>query len=159
MKNLFITFLVLSFSFAHAQNHLLHKHNGENLNINYIRNQNNIVYYTLPSSSVENQISMYAIDKIVDKSDNKLLVYSNKISVSSESDYKKVIVLTPNQAKGLTIIETIVKPIRILKGYSPMSLVELTKNRIKKEAASKGFPFVTFSEVQYGKIQAIAYKY
>lgn len=159
MKNLFIAVLALFTTIAYAQTHQIVKHNGEKLDVNYVRNQNNIVYYTLPGSTLENQISMYAINKLTRKTDNQLLVYSNKVMVSAESDFKNVVVLPAHQTIGLTNAEVIVKPVKMIKGHSPMSLVEMTKKRIKKEASLKGFPFVTFSEVQYGKIQAIAYKY
>ena len=67
MKNLFIAFTILFTTSLIAQTHQIIKHDGETIDINFIKTANNLVYYTLPQSAEEKTISQYAVAQLKQK--------------------------------------------------------------------------------------------
>lgn len=159
MKTLIIFLFTLVSSLSFANSHIIIKQNGEKIEANYVATKDNVVYYTVPGSSVEQEISVYAVEKIVDKSNNQTVINNSKIDVSGKSGYKNVVVLNANQSKGLKVAEEFSANIQKVKGQSPSTWVEWTENRIKREAAAKGYAYIQIVKQTDSKIKAVAYTY
>ena len=159
MKTLIIFLFTLVSSLSFANSHIIVKQNGEKIEANYITTRNNLVYYTISGNSVEQEISVFAVEKIVDKTNNQAIVTNSKIDVSGKWGYKNVVVLNANQSKGLKVAEEFTANIQKVKGQSPSTWVEWTENRIKKEVAAKGYAYIQIVQQTDSKIKAIAYTY
>ena len=159
MKTLIIFLFALVSSLSFANTHIIIKQNGEKIEANYVATKDKVVYYTVPGSSVEQEISVYAVEKIVDKTSNQTLISNSKIDVSGKLGFKNVVVLNANQAKGLKVAEEFTANIQKVKGQSQSTWVEWTENRIKREAAAKGYSYILITEQTDSKIKAVAYTY
>ena len=159
MKTLIIFLFTLVTSFSFANNHIIVKQNGEKIEANYVATRDNVVYYTVKGSSVEQEISVFAIEKIVDKSTNESLLSNSKIDLSGKSGFKNVVILDANQSKGLKVAEEFSANIQKIKGQSYSSWVQSAENRIKKSAAAKGYAYIQIVQQDNSKIKAVAYTY
>ncbi len=159
MKTLIIFLFTLVSSLSFANSHIIVKQNGEKIEANYIATKDNVVYYTISGNSVEQEISVFAVNKIIDKSNNQTIVTNSKIDVSGKRGYKNVVVLNANQSKGLKVAEEFTATVQKVKGQSPSTWVEWTENRIKREAAAKGYSYIVITEQTESKIKAVAYTY
>ena len=159
MKTLIIFLFTLVSSLSFANSHIIVKQNGEKIEANYITTRNNLVYYTISGNSVEQEISVFAVEKIVDKTNNQAIVTNSKIDVSGKWGYKNVVVLNANQSKGLKVAEEFSANIQKIKGQSYSSWVQSAENRIKKSAAAKGYAYIQIVQQDNSKIKAVAYTY
>ena len=116
MKTLIIFLFTLVSSLSFANSHIIVKQNGEKIEANYITTRNNVVYYTISGDSMEQEISVFAVEKIVDKTNNQAIVTNSKIDVSGKWGYKNVVVLNANQSKGLKVAEEFTANIQKVKG-------------------------------------------
>ncbi|PZX93119.1 hypothetical protein DOS84_12200 [Flavobacterium aquariorum] len=159
MKTIFTIALTLFTSFLFADSHIIVKQNGEKLEVNYVTTKNNTVYYSVSGNSTLNEISLFAIEKIIDKKTNSLIIDNHKVDVSGKTGYKKVQFLTKDQTIGLqqgAILKTIIhKP----KGFTKSDWIAEALTNIKKQAAKQGFPFVVITKQTDSKIEAMAYTY
>jgi hypothetical protein len=159
MKTIFTLTLALFTSFIFADSHIIVKQNGEKIEVNYVTTKNNTVFYSLPGNSAINEISLFAIDKIIDIKTNSILIDNHKVDVSGKAGYKNVQFLKNNQTKGLhqgVFLKTIIhKP----KGKTKSDWIAEASLRIKKQAADQGFPFVVITNQTDSKIEAVAYNY
>ena len=67
MKNIIITLSFLFANLAIGQTHQITKHNGEQLDVNFIKQENDLIYYSLDGSRVEQKISKYAVSQLTNK--------------------------------------------------------------------------------------------
>jgi hypothetical protein len=159
MKTIFTLALTLFTSFLFADSHIIVKQNGEELEVNYVTTKNNTVFYSLPGNSIIKEISLFAIDKLIDKKTNSILIDNHKINVSGKKGYKNVQFLTNDQTNGLhqgVALKTIIhKP----KGLTQSDWIAEASLRIKKQAADQGFPFVVITKQTDSKIEAVTYNY
>ena len=159
MKTIYTLALILFTSFLFADTHIIVKQNGEKLEVNYVTTKNNTVFYSLPGNSTVNEISLYAIDKVIDKKTNGILIDNHKVDVSGKTGYKNVQFITNNQTNGLhqgaVLKTTIHKP----KGQTKSDWIAAASSRIKKQAAEQGFPFVVITKQTDSKLEAVAYNY
>jgi hypothetical protein len=156
----FITllFLAISSSFF-AQSHVLVKHNGEKMNVNYIKTNSNLLYFNTGKDQVEQTISTYAISELVNTTNNTVTKISDKIVVSSEQEYKKVILLTPNEAKGLSSTTNNSKFVNRVKGQTPLAVQQQNIIALKRKAAKEGIPFVSIAQINRAESSARMYTY
>jgi hypothetical protein len=159
MKTIFTLALTLFTSLIFADSHIIVKQNGEKLEVNYVTTKNNTVFYSLTGSSIINEISLFAIDKVIDKKTNNILIDNNKIDVTGKKGYKNVQLITNTQTNGLhqgvALKTTIHKP----KGQTKSDWIADASTRIKKQAAEQGFPFVVITNQTDSKLEAVAYNY
>jgi hypothetical protein len=101
MKNVFFTLAILFANIAISQTHQITKHNGEQLDVNFIKNENGLVYYSLNGSSEEIKISKHAVSSITNKQTKQTQKISDKVIVDSKDDYKMVTVLPQEKTIGL----------------------------------------------------------
>lgn len=159
MKVIFFTLSLLFANIAISQTHQIIKHNGEELDVNFIKQENGLVYYSLKGSSEEHKISKYAVSQLTNKQTNQTQKISDKIIVDSKSDYKLVTVLPQEKTIGLKQVANFSGVSTKTKGEPPIANQNQTALRIKTQSASNGYPFVSIIEKADGKYEAVAYVY
>lgn len=159
MKNLLTVVAVLLTAQLFAQTHEITKHNGEKLEINFIKIENNMVHYALPNSMEEHKISRYAINQLNEKAKNNSKLISEKIILTKKSDYKKVVVLKESETIGLKKSDDLTSYLEKAKGETRWSRSEMGENRLKQDAAQKGYQFIVITSNKSDKLKAIAYTY
>jgi hypothetical protein len=159
MKNILKVIVLLFTTNLLAQTHTILKHNGENLEVNYIKTEKKLIYYTLPNSSEEQKISVFAVAQLTEKSKNSSQSISEKIQLNQKSDYKKVIVLKESETIGLKKSEEINSFIGKVKGQPEYVLNQMIENRLKEKAASKENPFIVIVSNDTEKLKAFTYTY
>ncbi|MFG4000705.1 hypothetical protein B0A67_07220 [Flavobacterium aquidurense] len=159
MKIIFFTLSILFANIAISQTHQITKHNGEQLDVNFIKLENDLVYYSLNGSAEEHKITKYAVSQITNKQSSKTEKVSDKIIVDSKSDYKSVTVLSQDKTVGLKQVANFTGVSTKTKGEPPIANQKNTAMRIKTQSASNGYPFVSIVEKGDGKYEAVAYVY
>jgi hypothetical protein len=159
MKNILIAIAVLLTTPLFAQTHEIIKHDGEKLDVNFIKIENNFVYYSLPSSTEEKKVSKYAVAQLSEKSKNNSQNVTEKIYLKEKSDYKKVIVLKESETVGLKKSDDLTSFLGKIKGQSKLTLLEMGEKRLKENAALKGNPFIVIVSNKTDDLKAIAYTY
>ena len=159
MKNLFFTLAILFANIAISQTHQITKHNGEQLDVNFIKNENGLIYYSLNGSSEEVKISKYAVSQIINKQTKQTQKISDRIVVDSKDDYKMVTVLPQEKTIGLKQAANFSGVSTRTKGEPPIANQNQTAMRIKSKSASGGYPFVSIIEKENGKYEAVTYVY
>jgi hypothetical protein len=159
MKTIFFTLSILFVNIGIAQTHLISKHNGEEVAANFIRSENDLIYYALPQSGEEHKISKYAVSQLTNKQTNQIQKVSDKIVVDSKADYKVVRVLSQDKMIGLKKVNNFNGVATKTKGDSKLAQQNHTAMRIKMQAASNGYPFVSIDQRPDGKYEAVAYMY
>ena len=159
MKNLFIAFTILFTTSLIAQTHQIIKHDGETMDINFIKTANNLVYYTLPQSVEEKTISQYAVAQLNEKSKSDSKIISEKIQLNGKSDYKKVVVLKKHQTIGLKESGIITSFYGGTKGESSLSFSDNGEKRLKQNAALKGSSFIVILSNKPKDLKAAIYTY
>ena len=156
----FITlfFFAISLPFL-AQSNVLVKHNGEKMNVNYIKKNNNLLYFNTGKDQVEQTISSFAVAELINVSTNDMTKISDKIVVSSAQEYKKVILLTPNEAKGLSTTTNNSKFANRVKGQTPLAVQQQNIIALKRKAAKEGIPFVSIAQINRAESSARMYTY
>lgn len=159
MRNMF-TILALSLTVSvMAQTHEITKHNGESMEVNFIKIENNLVYYTNVESNEEKIVSQFAISQLHEKSKNEAKTISEKIIPSGKADYTKVIVLKASQTEGLRESGTITSFLGKTKGETNQSFKDAAARRLKQNAADKGYPFIVILSTKSKDLKAVMYTY
>jgi hypothetical protein len=159
MKNLLTAIAVLLTAQLFAQTHEIVKHNGEKFDINFIKIEDNLLYYSLPASIEEKKISSYAVAQLNEKTKNNSQIISEKIQLTEKSDYKKVIVLKESETIGLKKTDDLTGFLGKMKGQPKLSLLEMGEKRLKENAAQKGNAFIVILSNKTDDLKAIAYTY
>ncbi|MDL2140912.1 MULTISPECIES: hypothetical protein [Flavobacterium] len=159
MKNIIITLSFLFANLAIGQTHQITKHNGEQLDVNFIKQENDLIYYSLDGSREEQKISKYAVSQLTNKETKETKKITDKVLVDSKSDYKLVTVLPQEKTAGLKQVANFSGVSTKTKGESPLANQKQTAMRIKTKSASNGYPFVSIVEKADGKYEAVAYAY
>lgn len=159
MKNLLTAIAVVLSAQLFAQTHEIVKHNGEKLEVNFIKTEGNLVYYSLPASAEEQKISRYAVAKINEKTMNNSQIMSKKIDLIDKSDYNKVIVLKESETIGLKKSIDLTSFLGKIKGETRWSMAEMGEKSLKQNAAKKGNQFIVITSNKTHNLKAIAYTY
>lgn len=159
MKNLLTVIAVLLTAQLFAQTHEIIKHDGEKLNVNFIKVEDNLVCYSLPNSMEELKISRYAINQLNEKAKNNSKIISEKIILTKKSDYKKVVVLKESETIGLKKSNNLTSYLEKAKGETRWSRSKMGENRLKQNAAQKGYQFIVITSNKTDILKAIAYTY
>lgn len=160
MKNLLVALAVILTAPLLAQTHEITKHNGEKLEINFIKIKNNIIYYSVPESvEEEKKISRYAVAQLNEKSKINSRIVSDKIHATAKSDFKKVVVLKESETIGLKKGDTLTSFFGKIKGQSRFSLLEMGEKRLKENAAASGNQFIVILSNKTDNLKAVTYTY
>ncbi|WP_166921408.1 hypothetical protein [Flavobacterium poyangense] len=159
MKIVYFTVALLFANIAISQTHQITKHNGEQLNVNFIKNENDLIYYSLNGSTEEMKISKFAVSQVTNKQTSQTQKISDRVIVDSKSDYKLVQVLPQEKTVGLKKAANFSGVSVKTKGEQPSAQQKQTAMLIKTKSALKGYPFVSIVEKGNGKYEAVAYVY
>jgi hypothetical protein len=159
MKIVFFTLSILFVNIMISQTHQITKHNGEQLDVNFIKLENDLIYYAADGSTEEHKISKYAVSQLINIKTKQIQKISDKIIVDSKSDYKSVIVLSQEKTIGLKQASIFSGVSTKTKGESPIANQNHTAMRIRTQSALNGYPFVSIVDKANGKYEAIAYVY
>jgi len=159
MKNVITAIAVFFTAQLFAQTHEIIKHNGEKIEVNFIKMENNLVYYALPNSMEEHKISRYAVAQLNEKAKSNSTIVSEKINFTVKPDYKKVIVIKESEAIGLKKSEDLRGYPGVAKGETRWSLTQMGENQLKRNAAQKGCQFIVITSNTRDNLKAIAYTY
>lgn len=155
-------YFILTFLFTvsiSAQHHELLKHNGEKLEVNYIKTDHNLLYYSYPNHSEFHTISKYAVASLSNKSNGHSRVISTKAKLDTKKELKNVIFLKENETVGLKKGEHVSCFLGVTKGMSHHDLEELKKLKLAEKAFQKGSPFVVITSVSHDKTHGVLYHY
>lgn len=159
MKNLYIIFTLLFTASIAGQTHEIIKHDGKIIEVNFIKIENNLVYYSNPNSMEETKISKYAVAQLKEKSKINSQIISEKINLAGKSDYKKVVILKESETIGLKKTDTLNSFFGKIKGQSKLSLLEMGERRLKENAAIQGNQFIVIVSNKTSNLEAITYTY
>ena len=159
MKTIFTLTLALFTTLIFADTHIIVKQNGEKIEVNYVTTKNNTVFYSLPGKSTVEEISIYAVDKVIDIKTSAVILDNSKADISGKNGYKNVKLVAIEQTKGLNqgvaLKTTIHKP----KGQTKSDWIAAAEIRLKKQAAEKGLPFIVITKESDSRLEAVAYNY
>lgn len=160
MKTTFFTLLLILSSNAFAQTHQLVKHDGTAYSVNFIKSENNIIYYSNPESHEQQKISSFAVASLKNQKTSDIQTVSTKVAIDAKCDFDKVTVLKQqDQTTGLKQVATYTGLLNKTKGISSSEQLDQTIKSIKYKAAANGYPFVTVNQKANGTYEAIAYNY
>lgn len=142
-----------------AQTHEITKHDGKTMDVNFIKTENNLVYYSTAESNEEKKISQFAISQLYEKSKKEAKTISEKITLSGKADYPKVIVLKPYQTEGLKESGVITSFLGRTKGETSQSFLDQVEKRLKQNAALKGSQFIVIISDKPKELKAVMYTY
>lgn len=158
-----VTILALSLilgSNPFNQTHKLVKHDGTEHAVNFIKNENNIIYYSNPESYEQQKISSLAVASLKNQKTSDVQTVSTKVVIETKRDFDKVIVLKQqDHTKGLKQVATYTGILNKTKGISSSEQMEQTIKSIKYKAAANGYPFITVNPKSDGTYEAVAYNY
>lgn len=145
---------------AFAQTHQLVQHDGMVKDVNFIKQEQNLLFYSNPESQEQKSVSINAVALVKDLKSSEKQNISTKNQINSKDDYLKVIVLeNQEQAAGLKVVEQFEGQLNKAKGISVWEQYDNTKRAVKYRAAEKGYPFVFIVKKSNGSYQATAYNY
>ncbi len=159
MKTIFSLTLALFTCLIFADSHIIVKQNGEKIEVNYVTTKNNTIFYSLPGNSTLKEMSIYAVNKVIEIKTSTVILDNPKADISGKSGYKNVKLVTTDQTKGLnqgvSLKTTIHKP----KGQMKSDWIAAAVTRLKKQAAEQGLPFIVITKETDSRLEAIAYNY
>ncbi len=120
------------------------KHSGETIDVTVVKVGEQTIVYKYPGEDAEQTIGKFAVAKITYGKSGRVENVSEKISVSSKSDWENVQILTdPAQVVGLKKGEEVKGKTAGLISYNTAgSADKKATKRIKEDAADLGAPFI-----------------
>jgi SHS2 domain-containing protein len=159
MKNIFILFAIIFAGTVAAQTHEITKHDGTKMGVNYIKTENNLIFYSTTLSSEQNKISKFAVARLKEKSKKEVKDVSEKIKIAGKVDYNKVVILSPSQTDGLQEFGIIESFLGQTKGDTNQAFLDQAEKRLKINAATKGAQFIVIVSAKPNELKAITYTY
>ncbi|AWA29641.1 hypothetical protein HYN48_05830 [Flavobacterium magnum] len=141
-------FLVLltCFAFAgmsYAQADVITKHNGETIKGKVVKLEEYTVIYLYEGEDAENTISKYAIEKIVYGKSGRVENVTDKIEVTSEKDWEKVVILEDKAyIAGLKKVDEVRGKTGLVNFQTGNTGDKKAEKKLKMDAAKLGCPFV-----------------
>lgn len=143
MKKLLFLMMLMTSSAIFAQADKIHKHNGEILDAKVIRLDENIITFRYEGEDAENVIGRYAVEKIIYGQSGRTENISDKIIISGQNDWEKVIILedklyiTSLKNKGEVRGKT-----GLINYHTGNTGDKKAEKKLKMEAAKLGCPFI-----------------
>jgi sRNA-binding regulator protein Hfq len=135
--------LVLTSAITFAQSDKIIKHNGETVTGKVIKLEEYTVIYKYDGEDAENTMSKYAIEKIVYGKTGRVEEVTEKIVVTSEKDWEKVVILEDKgYIAGLKKGEEIRGKTGLINFQTGNTGDKKAEKKMKMEAAKLGCPFV-----------------
>ena len=140
-------FLLLAVAFlgfaANAQVDKIYKHNGEVVEGKVIKLEEYTIIFKYDGEDAENTISKYAVEKIVYGKSGRVEEVTEKIVVSTEDDWEKVIILEEKgYISGLKKVVEVRGKTGLINYHTGNTGDIKAQVKLKKAAAVAGCPFI-----------------
>ncbi|UUV21293.1 hypothetical protein [Paenimyroides aestuarii] len=143
MKKILLLVVLLVTTIVNAQTDAVKKHNGETLQGKVLRNEEYTITFVYDGEEAENVISKYAIEKIVYGKSGRVEEMTDKIVVSSEDDWEKVVILEDKAyIAGLKKVDELRGKTSLINYHSGNTGDRKAEKKLKMAAAKEGCPFV-----------------
>lgn len=144
MKKLLLLSLTILFTtLSNAQVDKISKHNGETVSGKVIKLEEYTVIFKYDGEDAENTISKYAIEKIVYGKSGRVEELTEKIVVSKEEDWEKVVILEDKAfTAGLKKGEEVRGKTGLINYHTGNTGDKKAEKKLKMAAAAIGCPFV-----------------
>lgn len=150
MKTKIASCLLLSFLFClkgYSQLDSIYFHKGNALAVNLTKIGDLTVTYKYPNEDAENEVGKYAIQKIVIGKSGRVEEVTEKIVITGENDWEKVVILdNVNQTAGLKKGKEVAGKTSFINYRSAAGGDKKALERIKRDAASQNAAFILISE-------------
>ena len=144
MKN-FLLLITVFFGIitANAQSDVITKHNGEIVKGKVVKVEEYTIVFKYDGEDAENTLSKYAIQKIVYGKSGRVEDVTEKIIVSTEDDWEKIIVLEEKSyIAGLKKVEEVRGKTGLINFQTGNTGDKKAAKKLKMAAAAIGCPFV-----------------
>jgi sRNA-binding regulator protein Hfq len=172
-KIILVLAMLISGAMANAQVDVITKHNGEVVKGKVVKLEEFTIVFKYDGEDAENTISKYAVQKIVYGKSGRVEEVTDKIVVSTEDDWEKVIVLEDKAyISGLKKVDEVRGKTGLINYHTGNTGDKKAEMKLKKAAAAIGCPFILmtsdkttsgYNSNQLGGSQAIktgiGYKY
>ncbi len=144
MKKIILSFtLLLSFGIASAQVDKIFKHNGETVQGKVVKLEEYTVIFKYDGEDAENTLSKYAIEKIVYGKSGRVEDVTEKIIVTGEADWEKVVILEDKAyISGLKKGEEVRGKTGLINYHTGNTGDKKAEKKLKMAAAAAGCPFI-----------------
>jgi sRNA-binding regulator protein Hfq len=134
---------MLTTSFTFAQSDIITKHSGETVKGKVLRVDEYVVVFKYDGEDAENSIGKYAIEKIVYGKSGRVEDVTEKIVVSTEDDWEKVIILEEKSyIAGLKKVGEVRGKTGLINFQTGNTGDKKAQKKLKMAAAAIGCPFV-----------------
>jgi sRNA-binding regulator protein Hfq len=142
-KIILILTLALGLNFAHAQVDVITKHNGEIVNGKVVKLEEYTVVFKYDGEDAENTMSKYAIERIVYGKSGRVEIITDKITINSDKDWEKVIILEDKAfITGLKKVDEVRGKTGLINFQTGNTGDKKADKKLKMDAAAMGCPFV-----------------
>lgn len=174
MKKIILVFaMLIAGTISNAQVDIINKHNGEVVKGKVVKLEEFTIVFKYDGEDAENTISKYAVQKIVYGKSGRVEEVTEKIVVSTEDDWEKVVILEDKAyISGLKKGEEVRGKTGLINYHTGNTGDKKAEMKLKKAAAAIGCPFILmtsdkttsgYNSNQLGGSQAIktgvGYKY
>ena len=142
-KIILVLATIFSFGVANAQVDVITKHSGETVEGKVIRLDEYTVIFKYDGEDAENTIGKYAIEKIVYGKTGRVEEVTEKIVVSGEADWEKVVILEDKSyIAGLKKVGEVRGKTGLINFQTGNTGDKKAQKKLKMDAAKQGCPFV-----------------
>lgn len=143
MKKIILMLALLLMVIANAQVDVITKHSGEIVKGKVVKVEEYTVVYKYDGEDAENSIGKYAIEKIVYGKSGRVEEVTEKIVVSSEADWEKVVILEDKAyIAGLKKGEEVRGKTGLVNFQTGNTGDKKAEKKLKAAAAAIGCPFI-----------------
>ena len=142
-KIILVLAMLISGAMANAQVDVITKHNGEVVKGKVVKLEEFTIVFKYDGEDAENTISKYAVQKIVYGKSGRVEEVTDKIVVSTEDDWEKVVVLEDKAyISGLKKVDEVRGKTGLINYHTGNTGDKKAEMKLKKAAAAIGCPFV-----------------
>src|ERR1044072_3477501 len=143
MKNFLLAVALLISSAAFSQNDKIFMHNGKTVEGSVVRVAEFTIVFKYANEDAEQTVGKYAVDKIIYGKSGREEKISDKIVVSSKTDWDKVVLLEDkSQVAGLTKVDEIKGKTAFINYRTAAGSDKKAEQKLKEGAAEKGCQFI-----------------
>jgi sRNA-binding regulator protein Hfq len=144
MKKIILLFaVVFGLNSAVAQSDVISKHSGETVQGKVIRLDEYTVTFKYEGEDAENVIGKYAVEKIVYGKTKRVEEVTEKITINSEDDWEKVVILEDKTyIAGLKKVGEVRGKTGLINFQTGNTGDKKAQKKLKMDAAKQGCPFV-----------------
>ena len=143
MKKILFLAVLLMTAVMSAQVDKIYKHSGETVEGKVLRVEEYTIVFVYNGEEAENTIGKYAIEKIVYGKSGRVEEVTEKITISSEADWEKVIILEEKSyICGLKKVGDVRGKTGLINFQTGNTGDKKAEKKLKMSAAAIGCPFV-----------------